>query len=448
MAIKIANTTVIDNDRVFVVAAGTTAQRPTGALGKLRYNTTLKSTEVHNGTDWSSLELPVGTIISTVSSNSNPGPNWLLATSTQVLSQAVYPDLFNAVGLIDTTPMEIGTLDTPLTSNFGGDFAYGNGVYVAATNQGLYTSTNALNWVKRTSAHPSMVPQRVAFGNGVFVYGAGGTTTTSTDTGIATSTDGITWTARTSPITGLRGVNGLTYGPNGFLGIIGGGTSSTQARYITSTNGITWASGTIALTDYTYQKNPIYGNGKYAYGITGYSSNIASIATSTDLTTWSTVTFNVGSPGYYTYPEISYVGGSVGFILQWNAFIATSTDLVTFSAGSFRSGISPSSSGSTLGGPTYDGSNYYSVFQSGVVYKSPNLNTWSPISALPGFSLAAYSYINNRHLLLTGSANPNLIATSTDLITIKGAVGYNYLTEFKIKPIGTTLNPTYIKAKP
>jgi hypothetical protein len=32
--------------------SGTTAQRPTGVIGMIRFNTTISSTEVYNGTTW------------------------------------------------------------------------------------------------------------------------------------------------------------------------------------------------------------------------------------------------------------------------------------------------------------------------------------------------------------------------------------------------------------
>lgn len=57
MAIKIQGTTVIYDDRVFQVGAGTTAQRPESPqTGMIRFNTTLQSYEGYDGAEWS----PIG----------------------------------------------------------------------------------------------------------------------------------------------------------------------------------------------------------------------------------------------------------------------------------------------------------------------------------------------------------------------------------------------------
>ncbi len=37
------------------LASGTTAQRPTGIIGQIRYNTTLGVLEYYNGTNWSAV---------------------------------------------------------------------------------------------------------------------------------------------------------------------------------------------------------------------------------------------------------------------------------------------------------------------------------------------------------------------------------------------------------
>ena len=63
MAYKISDTSVIDDNRELtavsvtpstnlVVPYGTTANRPTGAVGKLYFDTDLGKLLVHNGTTW------------------------------------------------------------------------------------------------------------------------------------------------------------------------------------------------------------------------------------------------------------------------------------------------------------------------------------------------------------------------------------------------------------
>jgi hypothetical protein len=56
MAIQIQGNTVIYNDRVFQVGAGTTAQRPASPqAGMIRFNTDLGSYEGYDGSEWSSI---------------------------------------------------------------------------------------------------------------------------------------------------------------------------------------------------------------------------------------------------------------------------------------------------------------------------------------------------------------------------------------------------------
>jgi len=58
MAIKISNTTVIDNDRKFIVGSFTTAQRDaiaSPATGSLIFNTDLQSFEGYTGTQWAAV---------------------------------------------------------------------------------------------------------------------------------------------------------------------------------------------------------------------------------------------------------------------------------------------------------------------------------------------------------------------------------------------------------
>ena len=75
-----------------------------------------------------------------------------------------------------------------------GSVAYGNGVFVAVSNNTTTaaSSTDGITWTLRTL--PALVAwYSVTYGNGVFAAISNGTTTA------ASSTDGITWTLRTLP---------------------------------------------------------------------------------------------------------------------------------------------------------------------------------------------------------------------------------------------------------
>jgi hypothetical protein len=47
-----AATLVSTGTDFITLPSGTTAQRPTGVIGMIRFNTTISSTEVYNGTTW------------------------------------------------------------------------------------------------------------------------------------------------------------------------------------------------------------------------------------------------------------------------------------------------------------------------------------------------------------------------------------------------------------
>lgn len=107
-------------------------------------------------------------------------------------------------------------------------FAQGNGVYTALSGfGGVWTSTNGLEWVQRsTQTGPDgRYLGAIAFGAGRFVaVGLGGL--------VAVSTDGITWSI---PATGiLDPLAAVTYGAGKFVALGSGG------RIYASTDGTTW----------------------------------------------------------------------------------------------------------------------------------------------------------------------------------------------------------------
>lgn len=47
-----ANTLVSTGTGALTLPTGTTAERPTGIVGMIRFNTTISSPEIYNGTTW------------------------------------------------------------------------------------------------------------------------------------------------------------------------------------------------------------------------------------------------------------------------------------------------------------------------------------------------------------------------------------------------------------
>ena len=88
----------------------------------------------------------------------------------------------------------------------------------------IRTSTDAINWVTRTSQFGTTTIRSVAYGNSLWV--AGGDSGT-----LRTSTDAITWVTQTSQF-GTSGILSVAYG-NG-LWVAGGGSGT--LRTLDSTN--------------------------------------------------------------------------------------------------------------------------------------------------------------------------------------------------------------------
>jgi hypothetical protein len=176
------------------------------------------------------------------------------------------------------------TVFTGSNSNFIRDIAYGNGVYVVVGAQNVYTSkiyysTNLSSWTE--ASHPSLIHgyQRVCFGNGVFV--AAGNNNGGTGNYVAYSTDGITWNSTSVPnrATFLSFVNGqfVAFGSN-------------METIYTSTNGSTWSTISTGLGTFPTRCDIVYGAGVYvsmrSEGSSGrvvYSTNLSSWTEGQDL---------------------------------------------------------------------------------------------------------------------------------------------------------------------
>jgi microcystin-dependent protein len=86
-----------------LLPAGTTAQRPTGAAGMIRFNSTLGGFEGYSGTSWGTIGggtepnngIPAGSIIHVCTTAAPTG--WLKANGAAV-SRTVYANLFTAIG--------------------------------------------------------------------------------------------------------------------------------------------------------------------------------------------------------------------------------------------------------------------------------------------------------------------------------------------------------------
>jgi hypothetical protein len=133
--------------------------------------------------------------------------------------------------------------------------AYGNGTYVAVSNNGTYPVTyspDGLNWYTQTYGSSVQPWVSVTFGNGLFVA-------VSNTGGTMVSPDGINWNNFTPPV--LYSWSSITYG-NGVYVVVGGTLYSTPGYTIMySSDASNWKTTQIAVS--AYLLSVAYGNGVF-----------------------------------------------------------------------------------------------------------------------------------------------------------------------------------------
>lgn len=226
---------------------------------------------------------------------------------------------------------------------------YANGLYVAAGNNGISTSSNGISWTIRSGTPFSSV----AYGNGVFV---------AVGSSSAVSSDGITWTSPSaSPFVSSR--NTIAYG-NGVFVAAGNGSTG----YISS-DGESWT--TVVMNGFSGKdvKSVRYINDRFiAVGTGGglsYGSNGTIWQSGSSGTTWELRDVAYGNGVYVAVGTAASVGGvPINNILS-------STDGVSFTA---RSNTS-----SSLNSIVYAQDEFVAI-SSSVVAKSTDGITWTTLS--------------------------------------------------------------------
>jgi hypothetical protein len=247
--------------------------------------------------------------------SSTNGVNWvdrfLIWTGSRPQSGMAYGNgLFVTDGFMSSDA--VNWQEQSGTADFLRAIAYGNGEFVALgwefdpaisdMKLDALISTTGLSWTQGPTRWPKDAGRAVAFGGGTFVaVGDNG--------GILSSTDGMSWIQRESGT--QTQLNGVAYGDNGFIAVGAAGT------ILTSADGVAWvqrSSGTNHDLDAA-----AYGNGHWVvvgqYGtilesgglghlalnhkpdtpglelsVTGPAGSAYTIQTSTDLTSWRTLT--------------------------------------------------------------------------------------------------------------------------------------------------------------
>jgi hypothetical protein len=341
------------------------------------------------------------------------------------------------------------------------DLTYGSGGFVSAITLGsISTSTDGTTWAVYGPAQDTLTKISYDSTSNLFVVAGG--------TGVyQTSSDGLTWTPRTTGTTST--FSSLTYDGNqmvytlnaGAWGAVaanaGVGTTTNHSTFTTIGTGIRnqiinriTSDGTKFVIGYnsggnvdtTYDGILVAQNGFVSFGsidalafvnglyIAGGSAG--GLATSTDLTTWSTQTSGTTTSIY----SIMY-GNGVYMYTGSNLTLATSTDAVTWT--SKTTGIGLNSTVLDIYG-AYNNNTFVIAGANGVAsyaqYSSDNGNTW--IDAGLGVTNTIYSLIYGNGLWVTGAAS-GVILTSANIKASENSPNYDASTSFYVPDLTSGL---------
>jgi hypothetical protein len=257
------------------------------------------------------------------------------------------------------------------------DLIHVNGAFYAGGGDGIATSTDGTNWIKRLDLGGAISPgiRQMAYGNGMFI--AVGNTF-----GIYISADGITWTNRTAGLVPSL-ANGIVFGSGKFVAL-----SDSSIRY--SSDGSFWnnANGSFfsplsALT---------YGNGKFVA-----ASAAGRFYNSLNGIDWTEV--SIGPSDYR-----SVVHGSNGFVgVGDNGLFGFSTN---------GSNWSSQFIGRSLTTVSYAHNRYIGTGFGGRILSSINGTNWTSNSvSVADFNLRRVDWINGRFF---ASGEQGQLLTSAD----------------------------------
>jgi hypothetical protein len=226
---------------------------------------------------------------------------------------------------------------TTISNHVATDLEFGNGKYVLVGGQdpnksgevgGVRISSNGTTWTSPTTPPTDRDWRFAAYGNGTWIIAAYG----ASSGWIAKSTDdGATW-VETNVGTTINRINALEFVNGKFL-MAGLSLPAYYQDILSSTNGSTWAS-TNYISCYNWSggcdnvsfQDPAYGiayaNGRYVVAA------MRSMATSTDLVNWNTITVPANFYGVY----ITVNNGTFLVNDQWSSDVLKSTNGTTFTA--------------------------------------------------------------------------------------------------------------------
>lgn len=146
------------------------------------------------------------------------------------------------------------TTRTAAAANRWQSVAFGAGKFVAVSNDGanrVMMSTNGANWSQPGTPISSGSWNSITYGNGLFVAVGGSGV-------VMASSDGETWTSGSAPSKNWRAV---TSGAGKFVAVTS--TATDQYQAMTSTNGTTWDNTNLTLTPKSNWDGVTFGNGTF-----------------------------------------------------------------------------------------------------------------------------------------------------------------------------------------
>lgn len=182
--------------------------------------------------------------------------------------------------------------DNPTRDFAGYGIAWGNNMFVAASNMGgtAVISTDGYNWNSSSSGSSILTSEtavnRIDYGGGYFIA-------TSAANLLSTSPDGITWTAGTSGFPGTAALQGAAYGTGIWINYGEGG------RINSSTDLVTWTARTSGFST-TIIRDAVFGGTLFAA-----VGNTSKLSTSPDGITWTSRTSAFTGDIY----KVAYGGG-------------------------------------------------------------------------------------------------------------------------------------------
>ncbi|MGY5352231.1 MBG domain-containing protein [Wenyingzhuangia sp. IMCC45533] len=284
------------------------------------------------------------------------------------------------------------TSPTAAQNNTWFSVAYGNGKFVALSNNGsnqVMTSPDGITWTPRASAENNQW-RSVTYGNGLFVAVSFDGTNR-----VMTSPDGITWTPRTAAQN--NSWSSITYGNGLFVAVSFTGTN----RVMTSPDGITWTSRTAAENNRWLSVT--YGNGLF---VAVSFDGINRVMTSPDGITWTPRTAAESNQWF----SVTYGNGLfVAVSTTGSNKVMISSDGITWTA-------QTAAKNNQWRSVTYGNGLFVAVSTTGSnrVMTSPDGITWTAQTAAENNEWSSVAYGDNKFVAVSFNGSNRVMTASSE----------------------------------